>query len=154
MASSPAPRADAARDLLDYGVLEASLDGILVLDENRRKVVQNQRCIDIWKIPPEIVAQGDEVQVGLDGAGFLFLGFPDRSPQADGMAFKGHLSALPASTLNVEAPRAASVRIVKHDAVFTGELMVILADGISSIPTSDKSVGTWIRCSYKARNAP
>jgi hypothetical protein len=33
--------------------------------------------------------QGDEVQVGLDGAGFLFLGFPDRSPQADGMAFKG-----------------------------------------------------------------
>ncbi len=63
MASSPAPRADAARDLLDYGVLEASLDGILVLDENRRKVVQNQRCIDIWKIPPEIVAQGDDVQV-------------------------------------------------------------------------------------------
>jgi hypothetical protein len=33
--------------------------------------------------------QGDEVQVGLDGAGFLFLGFPDRSPLADGMAFKG-----------------------------------------------------------------
>ena len=33
--------------------------------------------------------QGDELQVGLDGLGFLFLGFPDRSPLADGMSFKG-----------------------------------------------------------------
>ena len=33
--------------------------------------------------------QGDELQVGLDGPGFLFLGFPDRSPLADGMSFKG-----------------------------------------------------------------
>lgn len=33
--------------------------------------------------------QGDEVQIGLDGAGFLFLGFPDRTPQGDGMSFKG-----------------------------------------------------------------
>jgi tetratricopeptide (TPR) repeat protein len=33
--------------------------------------------------------QGDEVQIGLDGTGFLFLGFPDRAPQADGMSFKG-----------------------------------------------------------------
>jgi tetratricopeptide (TPR) repeat protein len=33
--------------------------------------------------------QGDEVQIGLDGTGFLFLGFPDKSPQGDGMSFKG-----------------------------------------------------------------
>ena len=33
--------------------------------------------------------QGDEVQIGLDGTGFLFLGFPDKSPQTDGMSFKG-----------------------------------------------------------------
>jgi len=33
--------------------------------------------------------QGDELQVGLDGSGFLFLGFPDRSALADGMSFKG-----------------------------------------------------------------
>jgi hypothetical protein len=33
--------------------------------------------------------QGDEVQIGLDGTGFLFLGFPDTSPQTDGMSFKG-----------------------------------------------------------------
>jgi tetratricopeptide (TPR) repeat protein len=32
--------------------------------------------------------QGDELQIGLDGAGFLFLGFPDRGVQADGMSFK------------------------------------------------------------------
>jgi outer membrane protein assembly factor BamD (BamD/ComL family) len=32
--------------------------------------------------------QGDELQIGLDGMGFLFLGFPDRPGQADGMAFK------------------------------------------------------------------
>lgn len=38
----------------------------------------------------EIYARvGDDVQVGLDGAGFLFLGFPDRSPDGDGMSFKG-----------------------------------------------------------------
>jgi tetratricopeptide (TPR) repeat protein len=33
--------------------------------------------------------EGDEVQIGLDGPGFLFLGFPDRSPNGDGMSFKG-----------------------------------------------------------------
>lgn len=33
--------------------------------------------------------QNDEVQIGLDSPGFLFLGFPDKSPQADGMSFKG-----------------------------------------------------------------
>jgi outer membrane protein assembly factor BamD (BamD/ComL family) len=29
------------------------------------------------------------VQIGLDGTGFLFLGFPDKTPQGDGMSFKG-----------------------------------------------------------------
>jgi len=33
--------------------------------------------------------QGDEVQIGLDGPGFLFLGFPDKASQGDGMSFKG-----------------------------------------------------------------
>ena len=38
----------------------------------------------------EIFARvGDDLQVGLDGPGFLFLGFPDRSPDGDGMSFKG-----------------------------------------------------------------
>ena len=33
--------------------------------------------------------EGDDVRIGLDGTGFLFLGFPDRSPNGDGMSFKG-----------------------------------------------------------------
>ena len=38
----------------------------------------------------EIYARvGDDLQIGLDGSGFLFLGFPDRSPEGDGMSFKG-----------------------------------------------------------------
>src|SRR5208337_4790129 len=32
--------------------------------------------------------QGDVLQVGLDGVGYLFLGFPDARGQADGMSFK------------------------------------------------------------------
>ena len=37
----------------------------------------------------EIYARtGDQLQVGLDGLGFLFLGFPDKSAQADGISFK------------------------------------------------------------------
>ena len=38
----------------------------------------------------EIYARAeDDLQIGLDGVGFLFLGFPDRSPNGDGMSFKG-----------------------------------------------------------------
>jgi hypothetical protein len=38
----------------------------------------------------EIYARiGDDLQVGLEGTGFLFLGFPDSSSLADGMSFKG-----------------------------------------------------------------
>ena len=33
--------------------------------------------------------QGDELQVGLEGRSFLFLGFPDAPAQRDGMSFKG-----------------------------------------------------------------
>ncbi|HVO38956.1 MAG TPA: hypothetical protein VMV03_08005 [Spirochaetia bacterium] len=32
---------------------------------------------------------GDDMQIGLDGPGFLFLGFPDRAPEGDGISFKG-----------------------------------------------------------------
>ncbi len=33
--------------------------------------------------------QGDELQIGLEGRSFLFLGFPDAPAQRDGMSFKG-----------------------------------------------------------------
>jgi tetratricopeptide (TPR) repeat protein len=32
--------------------------------------------------------QGDELQIGLEGTGFLFLGFPDTAAQSEGMSFK------------------------------------------------------------------
>ncbi|HEY9595946.1 MAG TPA: hypothetical protein VHE79_15810, partial [Spirochaetia bacterium] len=32
--------------------------------------------------------EGDELKIGLDGLGFLFLGLPDRGDQANGMSFK------------------------------------------------------------------
>jgi tetratricopeptide (TPR) repeat protein len=38
----------------------------------------------------EIYARlGDEVQIGLEGKGFLFLGFPDKPSLAEGIGFKG-----------------------------------------------------------------
>ena len=43
--------------------LDSTLDGILVVDDQNRKILQNQRCIELWQIPAEIVRQNDEKQV-------------------------------------------------------------------------------------------
>jgi two-component sensor histidine kinase len=40
-------------------VANSSADGILVVDHLGRKIFQNQRTIDLWKIPPEVVADPD-----------------------------------------------------------------------------------------------
>ena len=40
--------------------LESSVDGILVVDNHGKKVLQNRRMVEIWKIPPQIVADKDE----------------------------------------------------------------------------------------------
>ncbi|MFP4591495.1 MAG: PAS domain S-box protein [Halobacteriales archaeon] len=39
---------------------EAILDGILVVDENREIVSYNERFLDLWDVPEELVAGGDE----------------------------------------------------------------------------------------------
>jgi signal transduction histidine kinase/ActR/RegA family two-component response regulator len=42
--------------------VDSSLDGILVVDNNNRKILQNQRMNELWKIPPAIVADPDDAQ--------------------------------------------------------------------------------------------
>jgi diguanylate cyclase (GGDEF)-like protein/PAS domain S-box-containing protein len=41
-------------------LVDSSLDGILVLDNHTQKVAQNQRLVDMWKMPPHIVETTDE----------------------------------------------------------------------------------------------
>jgi PAS domain S-box-containing protein len=43
--------------------VDSTIDGILVVDSHGKKILQNQRCLDLWGIPPEIAAQNDEQQV-------------------------------------------------------------------------------------------
>jgi hypothetical protein len=47
--------------------------------------------------------QGDELQIGLDGRSFLFLGFPDSGPRKDGMSFKGKETKDSKSTFTFKA---------------------------------------------------
>lgn len=40
--------------------LNSSIDGILIVDPQGKKIVQNQRAIDLWKIPPHIAENEDD----------------------------------------------------------------------------------------------
>lgn len=42
--------------------VNSSLDGIVVVDTRGRKVLQNQRMIDLWKLPPHISADSDDAR--------------------------------------------------------------------------------------------
>jgi two-component system, cell cycle sensor histidine kinase and response regulator CckA len=42
------------------GQVDSALDGILVVDSQGKKVIQNQRLADLWKIPPEFAADEDD----------------------------------------------------------------------------------------------
>jgi PAS domain S-box-containing protein len=42
--------------------INATIDGILIVDDKGNKVIQNQRCIDLWKIPRHIVDNRDDKQ--------------------------------------------------------------------------------------------
>ena len=39
--------------------IESSIDGILVVDRHGKKIIQNQRLNELWKIPPDIAANPD-----------------------------------------------------------------------------------------------
>ncbi len=40
--------------------LNSSIDGIIIVDNQGKKVLQNQRAIDLWKIPPHIADNEDD----------------------------------------------------------------------------------------------
>ncbi len=40
----------------------ATIDGILIVDDKGNKLLQNQRCIDLWKIPKHIADNNDDKQ--------------------------------------------------------------------------------------------
>jgi PAS domain S-box-containing protein len=40
--------------------VDSSLDGILVVDDQGKRILQNQRMSDVWKIPPEVSANIDD----------------------------------------------------------------------------------------------
>lgn len=40
----------------------SSIDGILVVNKKNEKILQNRRTIDLWKIPPEIVENIDDIR--------------------------------------------------------------------------------------------
>ncbi|BAY91007.1 MULTISPECIES: PAS domain S-box protein [unclassified Tolypothrix] len=42
---------------------EASIDGILIIDENRLVASYNQNFADLWQIPPEVLETGDDRQL-------------------------------------------------------------------------------------------
>ncbi len=42
--------------------LNSTIDGILVVDPQGRKILQNRRCIELWGIPNDIVADNDDEQ--------------------------------------------------------------------------------------------
>jgi signal transduction histidine kinase/CBS domain-containing protein/ActR/RegA family two-component response regulator len=39
---------------------EASFDGVLVIDEQRKVVTYNQKLLNLWKTSPELIAKGDD----------------------------------------------------------------------------------------------
>jgi len=40
--------------------VNSSIDGVLIVDKQGRKILQNQRAIDLWKIPPHIAGGTDD----------------------------------------------------------------------------------------------
>ncbi len=43
-------------------MVHSSADGILVVDRENRKILQNQKIADFWQIPPEIANQADDTR--------------------------------------------------------------------------------------------
>ena len=51
-----------ARTAFFEAQVDSALDGILVVDSSGRKVLQNERLAEVWKIPPEVVEDKDDAR--------------------------------------------------------------------------------------------
>jgi PAS domain S-box-containing protein len=51
-----------ARTAFFQAQVDSALDGILVVDSAGRKILQNQRMAEVWKIPPEVANDKDDAQ--------------------------------------------------------------------------------------------
>jgi tetratricopeptide (TPR) repeat protein len=106
----------------------------------------------------EIYARaGDDLQIGLDGVGFLFLGFPDRSPNGDGMSFKGKdtrdgktwfsFKALKLGTYDLDFLRqdnttgTSSKETVRVHVVSDADFATAVAQGQQQTPASAEAAG-------------
>ena len=65
-----------SRTALFEALIECSGDGILVVDTQGQKVVQNQRMVELWGIPPEFASNVD------DSAQLQFVAQQTRDPQS------------------------------------------------------------------------
>ena len=45
-------------------LVDSALDGVLVVDGQGKKIVQNQRLIKLWKIPPHIAECKEDARAG------------------------------------------------------------------------------------------
>ena len=67
--------------------VDSALDGIFVVDNQGKKILQNQRMNELWKIPPHIAGNKD------DAAQIQFVTSQTKNPQA--VCRQGRLSLFP-----------------------------------------------------------
>ena len=65
-----------ARTAFFEALVDSAADGILVVDSGGRKVLQNRRMDEVWKIPPEVSADPDDNQQ------VLFVTAQTKNPEA------------------------------------------------------------------------
>ena len=78
--------------------VDSALDGILVVDNQGRKILQNQRMNELWKIPPHIAGDTD------DAAQVQFVASQTKNPT--GVCREGRLSVIPIPT------RSAGMKLI------------------------------------------
>jgi len=94
--------------------VNASIDGILVVDEHGRKLVQNERMTELWHLPPHIVADAD------DAAELAFILNQVRDPE-EFLARVKHLYAHPEQISRDEIERKDGTVLDRYTAPVQGK---------------------------------